>query len=221
MVKIKQDLLKSDRYEIKCPNAMFPNFITVHNTANDALAANEIAYMKRNDNQISFHFAVDDKEIIQGIPTNRNAWHCGDGSETNSGNRNSIGIEICYSKSGGERYKKAEKLAIKLIAQLLKQYGWGVDRVKKHQDWNGKYCPHRILDERRWLSFIAEIAKELDVPKIATVKDDVKSHWAENSINKAKDKGIMNGYADGTFGPNDTLTRGQFVSVLDRLGLLE
>ncbi|WP_239674590.1 S-layer homology domain-containing protein [Mangrovibacillus cuniculi] len=32
---------------------------------------------------------------------------------------------------------------------------------------------------------------------------------------------MMNGYADGTFGPNDTLTRGQFVSVLDRLGLLE
>ena len=32
------------------------------------------------------------------------------------------------------------------VAYLLKQYGWGIDRVKKHQDWSGKYCPHRTLD---------------------------------------------------------------------------
>ncbi len=39
--------------------------------------------------------------------------------------------------------------------------GWGIDRVKKHQDWNGKYCPHRILSEGRWNSFKDSIEKEL------------------------------------------------------------
>lgn len=24
------------------------------------------------------------------------------------------------------------------------------DTIKKHQDWSGKYCPHRILDDKRW-----------------------------------------------------------------------
>lgn len=43
-------------------------FITVHNTYNDATAENEVAYMIRNDNQVSFHIAVDDKEAVQGIP---------------------------------------------------------------------------------------------------------------------------------------------------------
>ena len=41
---------------------------------------NEIAYMIKNNKQTSFHFAVDDKDVVQGIPENRNAWHCGDGN---------------------------------------------------------------------------------------------------------------------------------------------
>ncbi|MEC0432504.1 LysM peptidoglycan-binding domain-containing protein, partial [Bacillus subtilis] len=61
----------------------------------------------------------------------------------------------------GAKYKAAEKLAIKFIAQLLKERGWGVDRVRKHQDWSGKYCPHRVLAEGRWESVKAAIAAEL------------------------------------------------------------
>ncbi len=45
---------------------MDPVYITVHNTYNDASAENEIAYMIRNDNEVSFHFAVDDKEDDEG-----------------------------------------------------------------------------------------------------------------------------------------------------------
>ncbi|XLG11090.1 N-acetylmuramoyl-L-alanine amidase [Bacillus subtilis] len=47
------------------------------------------------------------------------------------------------------------------MAQLLKERGWGIDRVRKHQDWNGKYCPHRILSEGRWDEVKAAIEKEL------------------------------------------------------------
>ena len=50
---------------------MAPTRVVVHNTANDAPAANEIAYMIRNDNEVSFHYAVDDQEVVQGIPENR------------------------------------------------------------------------------------------------------------------------------------------------------
>ncbi|MGX1082453.1 MULTISPECIES: N-acetylmuramoyl-L-alanine amidase [Bacillus] len=158
-ISVKKNLVASSKYSVKCPYSMDAKYITFHNTANDASAANEIAYMIRNNNEVSYHFAVDDKEVVQGIPTNRNAWHCGD--RNGPGNRSSIGVEVCYSKSGGAKYKAAEKLAIKFIAQLLKERGWGVDRVKKHQDWSGKYCPHRVLDEGRWDAVKAAIAAEL------------------------------------------------------------
>ncbi|MCY8310593.1 peptidoglycan-binding protein [Bacillus vallismortis] len=160
-ITVKKNLVSKSKYGLKCPNAMTAKYITIHNTANDASAANEISYMIGNTSSTSFHFAVDDKEVRQGIPTNRNAWHTGDG-KNGTGNRKSIGVEICYSKSGGVRYKKAEALAIKFVAQLLKERGWGIDRVRKHQDWNGKYCPHRILSEGRWAQVKAAIAAELE-----------------------------------------------------------
>ncbi|MSE04062.1 LysM peptidoglycan-binding domain-containing protein [Bacillus velezensis] len=160
-ITVKKRLVPSEEYSLKCPNPMDPEYITIHNTANDASAANEISYMTGNSESTSYHFAVDDKEVIQGIPLNRNAWHSGDGTN-GTGNRKSIGVEICYSKSGGARYRAAEALAIKFVAQLLKERGWGVDKIRKHQDWNGKYCPHRILSEGRWDEVKAAIAAELE-----------------------------------------------------------
>ena len=137
--------MPTSKYGIKCPYSMVPECIVVHNTANDASAANEIRYMQSNGKEVSFHFAVDDKEVGQGIPLIRNAWHAGDGAN-GKGNRTGIGIEICYSKSGGTRFIEAEKNAAAFIASLLDVYGWSIDKVKKHQDFSGKYCPHRTLD---------------------------------------------------------------------------
>ncbi|MFO3790695.1 N-acetylmuramoyl-L-alanine amidase [Bacillus mojavensis] len=159
-IKVVKNLVSQEKYSLKCPNPMVPEYITIHNTANDASAKNEISYMKNNTSSTSYHFAVDDIQVIQGLPLNRNAWHTGDGTN-GTGNRKSIGVEICYSKSGGAKYYAAEKLAIKFVAQLLKERGWGIDRVRKHQDWSGKYCPHRILDEGRWDEVKAAIAAEL------------------------------------------------------------
>ena len=159
MVKIIKKIVAESKYNIKCPYKMEAEYITVHNTANDASAENEIAYMTNNNNETSYHFAVDDIQVVQGLPLDRNGWHCGDGNGT--GNRKSIGIEICYSKSGGSRFEKAEKNAIELIASLLKERGWGIDRVKKHQDWSGKYCPHRTLD-MGWNRFIKMIEAKLE-----------------------------------------------------------
>jgi N-acetylmuramoyl-L-alanine amidase CwlA len=155
-----KNLVAEDKYCIKCPNAMTPEFIVVHNTANDASARNEVSYMIRNDNQVSYHYAIDDKEIVQGIPEDRNAWHAGDGAN-GVGNRKGIAVEICYSKSGGKKFDDAEILATKFIAFKLKEKGWGIEKVKKHQDFSGKYCPHRTLDIG-WTRFLNMIQAELN-----------------------------------------------------------
>lgn len=144
-MQIIQSLVAQNMYDIKCPYSMTPKGITVHNTANDASAKNEIAYMKSNRNEVSYHIAVDDIEAIQAVPFDRNTWHAGDGG-SGFGNRQTIAIEICYSKSGGAKFDKAEKNCAVLVAQLLKQFGWGLDKVYTHQKHSGKYCPHRTLD---------------------------------------------------------------------------
>lgn len=173
-MNIVKNLVSESKYSVKCPYAMTPEFIVVHNTANDATAQNEVKYMISNNNQVSFHFAVDDKEIVQGLPLDRNAWHAGDGG-TGRGNRYGIAIEICYSKSGGARFENAEKNAAKFIAQLLKERGWGVDKIKKHQDFSNKYCPHRTLD-KGWASFvnmIKDYLNELNKPVQSTQSSSI------------------------------------------------
>lgn len=166
---IRQQWLPKSKYPLKAPNTMSPKYITIHNTANDASAKNEANYMLSNSNATSYHVAIDDIEAVELIPFNRNAWHAGDG--TGPGNLSSIGIEICYSKSGGKRYEEAEANAIEYTAHVLVQLGLPPSAVKFHQEWSGKNCPHRILDEKRGKAFkqaIAERYEELKNPKSVT-----------------------------------------------------
>ena len=169
MYVFKQNLVASENYSIKCPYSMTAEFIVVHNTANDASAENEIAYMIRNENQVSFHYAIDDQEVVQGLPINRNAWACGDGAN-GKGNRKGIQVEICYSKSGGTRFDQAEKNAAHFIATLLRERGWGIEKVKKHQDFRNKYCPHRTLD-KGWNGFLQMIKSYLDDIPVTSLSD--------------------------------------------------
>lgn len=174
MVEIVKKIVPKSKYNIKCPYAMTPTRIVVHNTANDASAANEIAYMTNNNNETSFHYAVDDKQIVQGLEENRNGWHAGDGN--GKGNREGIAIEICYSKSGGDRFIKAEKNAVDLIVDILKRYGWGIDKVTKHQDYSGKYCPHRTLD-MGWDRFIKMVENKLNGTQNQTTDNEVNVYY--------------------------------------------
>lgn len=166
MVAIRKVECPANKISVKCPYEMTPTRIVIHNTANDAPAKNEIAYMHRNGNTVSFHFAVDDMEIVQGIDLNRNAWHAGDGN--GKGNREGIAIEICYSLSGGERFEKAQRNAAELTAKLLKDYGWGIEKVTKHEDYNGKHCPHRTLDQYGWEFFVGLVKEFMGEKKEET-----------------------------------------------------
>lgn len=210
-MKVVQNLVSVSKYNVKCPNLMKAEFIVVHNTANDASAKNEVAYMISNNNKVSFHYAIDDKEIIQGIPENRNAWHAGDGGK-GKGNRKGLSIEICYSKSGGNRFIQAEKNTAKFIAFKLKEKGWGIDKVKKHQDFSGKYCPHRTLDIgwKRFLNMIQAELNELKGADKVTTKD-TPSNWAKESWDWATKNNITDGKR-----PHDTLTREEMTTMLYR-----
>ena len=152
-MEIVKMLVPESKYSIKCPHSMNPEFIIIHNTANDASAMAEISYMIGNNKKVSFHCAIDNYRIVQGVLFDRNTWNATDGGN-GTGNRKGIALEICYSKSGGERFEEAQKLAAEYTAYLLKKYNWGLDKVKKHEDfYPAKGCPHRTLSEG-WQNFL-------------------------------------------------------------------
>lgn len=50
---------------------------------------------------------------------------------------------------------------------------------------------------------------------------DVKGHWAEKEILRLVDAGAVNGFSDGSFKPNNRITRAQFTSILVKALKLE
>ena len=228
-MNIIKDFVSTDKYGLKCPYAMTAEFFVIHNTASDAPAKNEIAYMKNNNLQKSFHFAVDDVEVRQGIPIDRNAFHAGDGSR-GEGNRKGIGVEICYSKSGGTRFEKAEERAAEFVAGKLIEFGWGIDRVKKHQDFSGKYCPHRTLD-LGWERFLKKVKLYMDLLKrvealekktdkfIYAWVDDNMPEWAKPTVTKLMEKGFLKGDEEGKLNLDENMLR--MLVINDRAGLYD
>ena len=175
----KKNMVSTSKYNIKCPYAMDPIGFCVHNTYNNASAENEIKYMISNNNQVSYHYAVDEKHVIQGLPTNRNAWAAGDGSKGN-GNRKYIHVEICRSTGDEYTFKQCERNCAEFLAKELKARGWTVKQVKKHQDFANKRCPHKTLD-LGWQRFLDMVQAELNKlnnvsqPVVKPVQPEVES----------------------------------------------
>lgn len=181
-MKITRMLMPQSKYSLKCPYNMNMEEITTHNTANDAPAKNEASYMIGNKYSTSFHAVVDDKEVIEIIPCTRNAFHAGDG-RSGRGNRKAYSIEICYSKSGGEKFEAAEENAAAYTAMILKQNGWGIDKVKRHKDYSGKYCPHRTMD-LGWERYLQKVQRHLDLQNQNQVIPESKENGGELEMAK-------------------------------------
>lgn len=218
-------------YYCKCPFVTEKWFIVVHNTGMPSPARNEISYMIRNTNEVSFHDAVDEKEIVHGIPHSRNVWGSGEGR--GDGNMHGIQIEICRSTHEDESlFAKAEENAAEYIAHLLRLYDWGFDpsRIKKHQDFDGKYCPHKTLDWG-WTRFLDRVkyyydkADEQEEEEVTyeqwkefqqRYESEVASYdveaWGKEAWDKVTEAGIMDGKRPASF-----ISRQEFAVVLDRL----
>lgn len=195
-VPFRQMLVDSSKYSLKCPYAMTPKKITIHATDNQATANNEISYMRNNNSSTSFHVAIDEKEAVQGLPFNRNGWHAGDG-RNGYGNRNTIGVEMCRSY---DRNRKTTKLneplksqwektfnnTIKFVAQLCVDLGIVANKsnIKKHQDWSGKYCPRKILDDKTWDKLVNGIIEEYN--RLTGKKSSNEPKKSSSSLNTKK-----------------------------------
>lgn len=122
--------------------ALTPQYLTIHGTANpNSTAANERGWLTNPDNKrnASFHLVVDEKEVVECIPLNEQAWHAG----TSAGNNSSIGLEICESGNRTTTLKNAVAVACK----ILREKNLKADRLRNHKDWSGKNCPRILLDE--------------------------------------------------------------------------
>lgn len=174
-----------------------PASYTIHSTANErSTAQNERDNLENNAGSASFHSVVDDKQVVRCIPFSHRAWHAGDGTKTGGGNMTSLSLEICES---GDREQTLQN-AIAVVAEDLKQLGWGVERLRQHYDWTGKNCPRILRDTGRWEWFVQQVQqamKEEEQPMIYNYIDENMPAWAREAVQWAVERGILAGNGQG------------------------
>lgn len=133
-----------------------PTTLTIHSTDNpSSTAQNERDWLVNPSNKrvASWHVCVDEKQAVMAIPLDERALHAGN----QKGNDTSISLEICES---GDR-EKTLRNAVEVTAQLLRERGWGVDKLRQHHDWSGKNCPRILRDTGRWSWFVEQVKQKL------------------------------------------------------------
>lgn len=164
------------------------DYIVIHYTAGTTsrtgVAYNTAVMFSNPSIYASADFIVDDTTAVQFNPDikNRYCWHCGDAKNYNKGgsyygacqNYNSIGIEVCSSNKTGQmtaandnNYYFTEAVinkAVELTKYLMQTYNIPADRVIRHYDVTGKYCPGIIGwnedsgDVSAWKAFKARLS---------------------------------------------------------------
>lgn len=161
-----------------------PAYIVIHETDNWSKGADAKAHataMKNGNLAGTVHYYVDSKSVYQTLDHSDGAWAVGDGKgKYGITNRNSINIEICVNPETD--YYKAVDKAEQLAAQLLKQYGWGTDHLKRHYDASRKNCPRRIQAEGRWPEFVQKTAAYMKGASTVNTKTNTTSNTAKKTV---------------------------------------
>jgi N-acetylmuramoyl-L-alanine amidase CwlA len=181
--------------------------ITIHNTSNPGKGANANAHSKfvrekgfyplasGKVNQVSWHFTVDDSQVIKHLPVNERGIHAG------GGNAVSIGIEICMHQ--GIDQEAADVRAANLVAALMFDLKIPKDKVVTHQSWTQKACPTLLIKGDRFAAFqrmadttFKSISDQQELPALAALVSPDESVAIEK-----KRRSIL----DGLEGPADPI----------------
>lgn len=195
-------------------------YIVVHYTGTPGdTAANEGLYFNRNDTQkTSAHYFVDEHEVVQSVPDEYVAYHCGGAYYYHPAcrNSNSIGVEICTKRSAGGKYyfhPDAATRAQELIRALMEKYDVPQENVVRHYDVTHKLCPMPFVGEGQplWEEFRGGLVMYKTYENVP--------EWAKPTVKKLMDEEYLQGDLNGDLNLTNDMTR--VLVVLDRAGVFE
>lgn len=194
-------------------------YIVIHYTSNQGdTAKNNADYFAREKVGASAHYFCDENEIWQSVKDTDTAWHCGAKTyrHPDCRNANSIGVEICMNDKKGNVRQGSIDTAAELVRYLMQRYSVPVDRVIRHYDVTGKYCPGPMVDDPAlWTAFRQSLTQTEDDSVRYKYYDDMPD-WAKPTVSKLVKKGYLKGEGGGVLNlTEDTL---KVLVVNDRAG---
>ena len=74
-----------------------------------------------------------------------------------------------------------------------------------------------VCEKTRYPSQIVAVCRPHYKPKEEPMKDDITGHWAADDIRWCMERGILKGYPDGSFQPDQPVTRAEMAVICKRL----
>lgn len=139
-------------------------YIVMHETDNWAVGAGAERHAKAQylgNLKTSVHFYSGSDGVYQAAELTDGTYsvgteYGGNHSIKDATNKNTINIEICVNADGD--YSIAYANAIELVKHLISTTGIPADRVIRHYDAKGKYCPRKMMDNPvLWENFVNQI----------------------------------------------------------------
>ncbi|WP_169834463.1 S-layer homology domain-containing protein [Paenibacillus donghaensis] len=81
---------------------------------------------------------------------------------------------------------------------------------------DGTFHPNASITRAEFATIIAKV---FDLSSTVTGSEltDISGHWAEASIRTLRDKGVISGYQNGTFKPNQEISRAEIISIIAKI----
>ncbi len=117
------------------------------------------------------------------------------------------GLPFCVEMIGNfdvghDKLEGKQKESILRIAKYFDDRG---KYIRFHRENSAKTCPGTGIDKSKFMAEVKEYGKS---------KDDFTGHWAEKEIRQVLASGKMSGFPDGTFRPNEPITRAQLAVLM-------
>lgn len=82
---------------------------------------------------------------------------------------------------------------------------------------DGTFAPTNKITRAEMTAILARAARFQLTGNAASYSDVADNHWAKAYIATMAEKNLVNGYPDGTFAPNNNITRAETVAILNRM----
>jgi len=186
-----------------------PQYIIIHHSATKQGDAETFrrAHKAKGWRDIGYHYVIGngtysgDGEVETGRTEAEDGAHC----SADGMNRKSIGICLVGNFDIDKPTIAQMEALERLCRDIMARYKIPVSKVLGHGEVAATNCPGKNFD-------MAAFRKRLEVKKVE--KKDYEGHWAQPYIEKAINAGYMTGYPDGSFKPDNPITRAEFARVL-------
>lgn len=198
-------------------NPLKPIGWIVHSTATPNAPDENIAtYFATHDADASCHYALDWDSITAIIPENEMAYHAG-----HQANIRFLSVEMCETDDP-VKFAEVWKRTVWLLADGCERHCWSPDvAIHSHLWVTHTYKETNHTDPYPYFQKFGKTMEMLigDVKQLMERKfpDVPEEHWAAATIEVIADAGLMTGYPDGTFKPEQPVTRAELATVLKNL----